>query len=299
MSINRLKYFYYGFLVATFLVSILSVYILKQNNMLMNIIELENYNEFHVADHYSDSEKLKSILPLKILQNDKIFEDDIKKTMNYVATVIDGRYTSNPHLTAYQKLNNILHENGGGICGDLAMILKEILEVKGYTARTIQLIRQLGSSYDTHVLTEVWDSQRNKFIVLDPTFHIMFQSNNQYINANEVKNIFLYKKETLNIEESVQQKVAKYKEYYVDYFSLYNNVLIVKANSQSGYKRLISKLPIFHNYLGRKYYVEKDSSLYGVSKLYKIFYFYIPLFLLLNIVAIILIKIKNMTKRQS
>ena len=188
---------------------------------------------------------------------------------------------------------------GGGICGDLAMILKEILEVKGYTARTIQLIRQVGSSYDTHVLTEVWDSKRNKFIALDPTFDIMFQSNNQYINANEVKNIFLYKKETINIDESVQQKVAKYKEYYVNYFSLYNHVLIVKANSQSGYKRLISKLPIFNNYLGRKYYIEKDSSLYGVSILYKIFYVYIPLFLLLNVVIITLMKIKNMTKRQN
>lgn len=180
---------------------------------------------------------------------------------------------------------------GGGICGDLAMILKEILEVKGYTARTIQLIRQVGSSHDTHVLTEVRDSKRNKFIVLDPTFHIMFQSNNQYINANEVKNIFLYKKEGLAIEESIQQKVAKYKEYYVDYFSLYNNVLIVKTNSLIGFKRLLSQLPIFHNYLGGKYYTEYDNSINGVSILYKIFYFYIPLFLFMNLMLLILIKI--------
>ncbi|WP_152056780.1 hypothetical protein [Aliarcobacter butzleri] len=179
------------------------------------------------------------------------------------------------------------------------MILKEILEVKGYTARTIQLIRQIGSSHDTHVLTEVYDKKMQKFILLDPTFNLMFKSNNQYMNANEVKNIFLYKKESLSIEEIVQQKVAKYKEYYVDYFSLYNNVLVVKINNLVGYKRLLSKLPIFHNYLGGKYYVEKDSSWYGVSILYKIFYFYIPLFLLLNIVVILLIKIKNVTKRQN
>ncbi len=97
----------------------------------------------------------------------------------------------------------------GGICGDLAMILQEILTVKGYRARTIQLIRQVGSSYDTHVVTEVYSPIQKKFVLLDPTFNLMFKSNNNYINANDLKDIVLYKKGKLNIVENIKNKVAK------------------------------------------------------------------------------------------
>jgi hypothetical protein len=218
--------------------------------------------------------------------------------MNYVATVVDGRYVSNPNLTGYQKLNNILTQNGGGICGDLAMILQEVLRVKGYTARTIQLIRQVGSSYDTHVATEVYSPIQKKFILLDPTFNLMFKSNDKYINANDLRDIVLYKKEKLNIFENIKTNVAKYQEYYVDYFSLYNNVLIVRANNLVGYKRLLSKLPILHNYLGGKYYVENSDSVKGIGTLYNIFYIYVPLFLLLNLLLLILLKIKKRNKRE-
>ncbi|MBT5491144.1 hypothetical protein HOK00_02260 [bacterium] len=186
----------------------------------------------------------------------------------------------------------------GGICGDLAMILQEILTVKGYRARTIQLIRQVGSSYDTHVVTEVYSPIQKKFVLLDPTFNLMFKSNNNYINANDLKDIVLYKKGKLNIVENIKNKVAKYKEYYVDYFSLYNNVFIVKANNLLGYKRVVSKLPIIHNYLGGKYYVQNSDSVNGISKIYKLFYIYIPLFLLLNILLIILLKVNNKNKRE-
>ena len=187
---------------------------------------------------------------------------------------------------------------GGGICGDLAMILQEILIVKGYIARTIQLIRQVGSSYDTHVVTEVYSPIQKKFILLDPTFNLMFKSSDNYINANELKDIVLYKKGKLNILENIKTKVAKYKEYYVDYFSLYNNVLIVRANNSVGYKRMFSKLPILHNYLGRKYYVQNSDSMKGISKVYELFYIYIPIFFLLNILLLILLKINNRNKRE-
>jgi hypothetical protein len=176
------------------------------------------------------------------------------------------------------------------------MILHEILIIKGYTSRTIQLIRQIGSTYDTHLVTEVYNSIQKKWILLDPTFNLMFKSNANYINANQLRDIILHKKGTLDILENTKVKVAKYKEYYVDYFSLYNNVLIVRTNNVLGYKRIFAKLPILHNYIGRKYYVHNNNSGKGIGKLYKIFYFYISLFLLLNIVILILLKINNIKK---
>ncbi len=180
---------------------------------------------------------------------------------------------------------------GGGTCGDLAMILHEILIVKGYNSRTIQLIRQVGSSFDTHIVIEVWGENLKKFILLDPTFNLMFKSDGNYISASELKSIVLYEKKNLYIVENIQLKVAQYKEYYVNYFSLYNNILIVKSNNLIGYKKILSKLPILHNYLGRKYYVKDNDSLKGILVLYNIFYFYIPIFLLINIFLLIFFKI--------
>lgn len=296
--LTKSKNIYYGFLVGLFSLSIFTIYALKSNNILMNIENINKYNTQVGIDVYGDNHKLNTILPNEILTNDIDFEKDIQKTLTYVATVIDGRYISNPNLTAYQKLNNIITKNGGGICGDLAMILQEILIVKGYKSRTLQLVRQIGSSYDTHVVTEVWNEKLKKFILLDPTFNLMFTTDDKYINANELRDSYLYKKNNFKIVDFSVKKVAKYKEYYVDYLSLYNNVLIVKVNTQVGYQRLMAKLPILHSYLGRKYYIENNNSLNGIAILYKIFYIYVPLFLLLNIMILILLKINNRNKRE-
>ncbi len=289
---SKVKNIYYGFLIGIFLLSIFTVFILKQNKLLVNIEFVQNYNSVK-TNRFRDNEKLKLIVPKVILTNDISFEKDIKKALNYVATVIDGRYISNPNLTAYQKLNSILTQKRGGLCGDLAIILKGILIAKGYKARTIQLLRQIASYSYTHVVTEVWSESLHKFILLDPTFNLMIKSNNKYINANELINIVLYKKSQLDILENPRKNVAKYKEYYADYFAFYNNVLIVTANKFSGYKRIFSKLPILNSYLGGKYYVQDNDGVKGVARLYKIFYLYIPTFLLINILLLIFLKIKN------
>jgi|SaaInlLV_10m_DNA_2_1039722.scaffolds.fasta_scaffold48312_2 hypothetical protein len=113
--INKFKNLYYGFLIGLFSISILSIYILKQNQLLMNIEQVQDYNSVKIDDKYSDNHKLKTILPKEIYHNDKNFEDDIKKTLNYVATVIDGKYVSNLNITGYQKFNNIITQNGGDL----------------------------------------------------------------------------------------------------------------------------------------------------------------------------------------
>jgi hypothetical protein len=203
--------------------------------------------------------------------------------------VVDGRYVSNPNLTAYQKLSHVLTQNGGGICGDLAIVLKEVLEVKGYKARTIQLVRQLGSSYDTHVVTEVFDENLKKYILLDPTFNLMFKSSDKYINANEVRQKHLYKKNSFEIIQLDNSNVAKYREYYVDYMSLYNNVLIVKSNNFEGIKRLVSRLPLLHNYFGGKYFISDNQDGKGMAAIYNLFYVYLPLLLLAGFIYIIFV----------
>ncbi|WP_152056779.1 hypothetical protein [Aliarcobacter butzleri] len=114
MLLNKFKNIYIGCLIGITILSVITIYILKQNQLLMNIEQVTDYNHITINDSYKDNQKIKTILPQAIIQNDTDFIKDIQKTLNYVATVVDGRYTSNSHLTAYLKLNNILHENGGG-----------------------------------------------------------------------------------------------------------------------------------------------------------------------------------------
>ncbi len=292
---SKFKNIYYGFLMGIFALGIFTIFTLKQGRLLMNIELVQDYNSVQTHDKYDDNEKLKTLVPNEILTNDTNFIIDVNKTLNYVATVVDGKYFSNTNLTAYQKLQNILSQNGGGICGDLAMILKEVLEAKGYKARTIQLLRQVGSSFDSHMVTEVWDEKQNKFILLDPTFNFMMAINNKYINAYELKKALLYNKKQVRILENKQEKASNYQKYYVNYFSLYNNVLIVRANHFTGYKRIFTRFPILHNYWGGKYFI-CNTSLGGISKLYKVFYFYIPLFFIMNLFVIIFVKFRYRRK---
>jgi hypothetical protein len=114
LMLNKLKNSYYGFLVGVFVISVLMIFLLRENKLYFNIEVILNYNSKQINDNYYDNNKLKIILPKEILTNDNNFIKDINKTLNYVATVIDGRYVSNPNLTAYKKLNYILTQNEGG-----------------------------------------------------------------------------------------------------------------------------------------------------------------------------------------
>lgn len=113
--LSKLKNIYYGFLIGIFILSIFTIYTLKSNQLLINIEQVQDYNSVNIVDTYNDNHKLKTILPKEIFENNANFEEDIQKTLNYVTKVIDGRYISNPNLTAYQKLNNILTQNGGDL----------------------------------------------------------------------------------------------------------------------------------------------------------------------------------------
>jgi len=112
--LNKFKNIYYGALIGIFILSILIISVLKVNNIWMNIDLIADYNQIVDVGKYPDNNKLKIILPKEILSSDVSFEKDIKKTLSYVATVINGRYSSNPNLTGYQKLKSILTQNGGG-----------------------------------------------------------------------------------------------------------------------------------------------------------------------------------------
>ncbi len=291
--LGRLKNIYHGFLIGVFVLSIFVVYVLKSNNIWMNIDLITDYNLILDVGKYPDNNKLKTILPKEIFSNNVNFEEDIQKALNYVSTVVDGRYISNKNLTGYQKLNNILTKKNGGICGDLAIILKEVLIAKGYKARTVQLIRQFGTLEDTHVITEVYDIKLEKFIMLDPMFNLMIKFDNVYMNANELRDNYLYSNNQYIIQEFKGNQVAKYKNYYVNYLSLFNNVLIVKSSELIDFKRNLMRIPIIQKYVNTKYYTlkDKDTKLYII--LYETFYFYIPIFLLLNIILLILLKIKK------
>ena len=168
----------------------------------------------------------------------------------------------------------------GGECGDLAVILQQILQVKGYQARTVQLMRQIGSAYDTHVVTEVWDKVQQKFIMLDPTFGLMIRGENGFLNAMEIRNGYLYKKYEMKQMYTGTDNGKFLKEYYVNYFPLYNNVLLVDNKELMGIKEQLARLPFFQYFLAMKYYVfddSKDKSLTGTRQLYLLFYFYTPI----------------------
>ena len=152
--------------------------------------------------------------------------------------------------------------------------------------RMIQLMRSPLNISDTHVITEVYDSQVNEYIALDSTFCVMYKkitNNSRFIGAMKIRDYSLYKNEETNI------KIVKFcntscdiDNYYVDYYSLFNHVFITEYCFREGIFRFISKFPILYNYYGGKYY----SDIYMHENSLGIFYN--SLYFILSFIIIIL-----------
>ena len=85
-----------------------------------NIYEVNNVDEFHVSNVFSDYDKISSIMPKDILIRDDNFYQDISKNFIYLHSIAHyNKKTKNTGITTFEKLHLIINENEGFLCGDL------------------------------------------------------------------------------------------------------------------------------------------------------------------------------------
>jgi len=73
-------------------------------------------------------------------------------------------------------------------CGPISNTYRWLLNQMNIPARTVQLATKHyvngRRKYDTHVSVEVWDAQRSKWIISDPTFNVNFRCNGTKVLAD-------------------------------------------------------------------------------------------------------------------
>lgn len=137
--------------------------------------------------------------------------DDFDKTihlLNWISSNIYhyGSYDNHVSNTAMDLFEYALGkgEQHGINCRSLSLALTECLLAIGLKARTIYMMPCSPYDFDNHVVCEVWISEANKWVMLDPTYNL-------YVTYNDVPlNLYELRKLLSNQDDVVYNNEANY-----------------------------------------------------------------------------------------
>lgn len=121
-------------------------------------------------------------------------------------------------------------------CNELAVLYGYSLHTLGFEVRLMHFSRSIFDPWDAHATVEVWDETRGKWIVSDPTFNVAFLLNEEYLSLVEIYRS-VHTRETGPIRVKRGEKTTyqyDFDAYYVDYFSLLDNVFYVSHHHLPG-----------------------------------------------------------------
>lgn len=83
-------------------------------------------------------------------------------------------------------------ETGGLNCRSLSLLLSQLMQAYGIPARPITCLPAEAISADCHVVVEAYSTSLNKWVMLDPTYHLMLKdASGTYINVLELRHSLL------------------------------------------------------------------------------------------------------------
>jgi len=154
-------------------------------------------------------------------------------------------------------INAIIRQVSGGegvACGGMAELYHYNLYEHGIKARIIQLQRDVGNKYDSHVTVEVY--LNNRWVIFDPTFNVSYEKDGVLIGAQEIHQSLI--DGTFNrIRPIFYGEVAypaRLDKYYMHWLSLYDNIF-VPVNAKSAW---LGKFPPFRYWYGPLCYYPED-----------------------------------------
>lgn len=92
--------------------------------------------------------------------------------------------TEKSEIFEFTALHHHVAQKNGTLCGGMAFLYAEALRRNGVPARELQLNSQLFGGNDTHVTVDVLID--NRWVVIDPTFHIVFEQDGRRMSASEL-----------------------------------------------------------------------------------------------------------------
>lgn len=178
------------------------------------------------------------------------------------------------------------------LCDPLATLYAFTLHSLGFKVRKIYYSRSLFDPYDTHTVVEVWDQERKTWNLSDPTFNLSIKNNNHFLSVSEIFNlVHSGKLDTLSIKfGSKTEYQSDFKSYYINYFSLMDNISLVQVWY---YSKDIYRLPPFKWFSEQYYTYILDSSQFPIKshevEIVNLFSFILIVFLPVSITILITI----------
>ncbi len=171
---------------------------------------------------------------------------------------------SNPR-NALTMLKNKDNKNMVFVCRDMATALTEIYLAVGLKARTVACMSQYINDIDAHVVTEVYCTILNKWIMVDPSFNAyIFNSNNQILNLCEIREHFANNLD-MNTNSNVNVTDLAYNSHkYLKYMSRVCFAFVRAINSEFGIEAKSVKSMILYpkGYYNKTY---TESEYYQIS----------------------------------
>jgi hypothetical protein len=206
----------------------------------------------------------------------------MQKVMNFVPG--DKRF-----VLYSEKIKDIYEhaKKGGGLnCNGMAELFIYALRSQGYTCRKLFLVKDIGSSFATHTVVEVF--QDGKWVLYDPTFNVSFSKHDKMLQAKDIYKSLLNGslqdiKPIFYGNVAYPARLATYPIFWAVHF---NNILLfdpgIQADWRSFFKVLFLPLRYWQGPI--LYYIslngQAHTNLWILNQIYLFSVLFLPLILL-------------------
>lgn len=133
-----------------------------------------------------------------------------------------------------------IRDNRRLLWGELALLYGYSLESLGFKVRNMRVARSVFDPWDSHSTIDIWDESRGQWVLSDPTFNVSFSMDGEYLSSVQLyKAIHLGNLSRVVVEKGAQTSYQySYENYYVSYFSLFDNLYYASHIHLPGITRL-------------------------------------------------------------
>lgn len=144
-----------------------------------------------------DYNELKEKYPLEQVVGEGTDEERSFRLLSWIAEHIKhkGDYDGHVQNTALALFEYAFDTENGINCASLSMALTECLLAVGIKARTVYIYPFSPYDCDNHVVCEAWCKERNKWIMLDPTYGSGAYYEGEPLNIAEMRKLLADRKE--------------------------------------------------------------------------------------------------------
>ena len=211
----------------------------------INKLRLLNRTDYESAEFYTifkhkEEEALSFLSRISVKNNHTIEEAIALKYRLLFLSIPEFKEVTYKSIKSNLYLLECLKNGKNLSCGEFSQIYAFLLKALGFKIRIIQLSKYIFVSPNTHMVLELFDEERNKWILFDPTYNVYFVANGSFISMRELCDM-VYLQDVKDIKILPENHPLFNLR---QYFSFLNVVFIYRTFGEDG-RRNLSMYPPF------------------------------------------------------